>query len=121
MVKNRYYIPYDTKKYIKNYQMKVICNKEHMINCYQLKKNRKKRGMPQKLRESGQKWEKCVKNRKKLVKNCYYLHFDKKMYIKNYKIRVIWNKDQMKSYYQLKKYWKKSRDATKIRPKLGQN
>ena len=48
-------MPYDTKKYIKNYQMKVICNKEHMINCYQLKKNRKKRGMPQKLRESGQK------------------------------------------------------------------
>ena len=39
-------MPYDTKKYIKNYQMKVICNKEHMINCYQLKKIEKKRDAP---------------------------------------------------------------------------
>ena len=30
------------------------------------------------------------------------MHFDSKRYIKNYKMRVIYNKEDMISYYQLK-------------------
>ena len=54
-------MPYDTKKYIQNYQMKVICNKEHMINCYQLKKIEKKEGCPKN-------YVKVVKNEKNVLK-----------------------------------------------------
>ena len=42
-----------------------------------------------------------------MVKNWYYMHFDPKKYTKNYKMRVIYNKEDMISYYQLKKNWKK--------------
>ena len=35
------------------------------------------------------------------------MHFDPKKYIKNYKMRFIQNKEDMISYYQLKKKWEK--------------
>ena len=34
------------------------------------------------------------------------MHFDPKKYTKNYKMRVIYNKEDMISYYQLKKIGK---------------
>ena len=45
------------------------------------------------------------------------MHFDQKKYTKNDKMRLIQNKENMISYYQLKKIEKKHRDT----PKLGQN
>ena len=47
------------------------------------------------------------------------MHFDPKKYIKNYKRRVIQNKGDMISYYQLKIMGKKSRGGPKIRSKLS--
>ena len=47
------------------------------------------------------------------------MHFDLKKYIKNYKMKVIQNKEDMISYYQLKKNGKKSRGGPKIRSKLS--
>ena len=47
------------------------------------------------------------------------MHFDPKKYTKNYKMRVIQNKKDMISYYQLKKIWKKSRGGPKIRSNLS--
>ena len=47
------------------------------------------------------------------------MHFDPKKYTKSYKMRIIQNKEEMISYYQLKKMGKKSRGGTKIRPKLS--
>ena len=47
------------------------------------------------------------------------MHFDPKKYTKNYKKRVIQNKEDMISYYQLKKMGKKSRGDPKIRSKLS--
>ena len=44
------------------------------------------------------------------------MHFDPKKYTNNYKMRLIQNKEDMISYYQMKKNCKKSRG----RPKLGQ-
>ena len=49
----------------------------------------------------------------KISENWYYSKFDPKKYIKNYKMRVISNKEYKMSHYQLKKNGKKSRDATK--------
>ena len=49
------------------------------------------------------------------------MHFDPKKYIKNYKMRLIQNKKDMISYYQLKKTWKKNMRAPKIRSKLSKN
>ena len=42
-------------------------------------------------------------------------------YTKNYKMRVIQNKTDMISYYQLNKNWKKSLRGPKIRSKLSEN
>ena len=72
-------------------------------------------GVAQKLDQSGQKWGKLVKIGKKLV---IYVFLQKK-YIKNYKMRVIWNKTDMISCYKLNKIWKKSRGGLKIRSKLS--
>ena len=47
------------------------------------------------------------------------MHFDPKKYIKNYKMRLIQNKKDIISYYQLKKNWKKRRGDPKIRSKLS--
>ena len=44
------------------------------------------------------------------------MHFDTKKYTKNYKMRIIQNKEEMISYYQLTKIEKNIRDI----PKLGQ-
>ena len=49
------------------------------------------------------------------------MHFDPKKYTKNYKMRMIQNKEDMISYYQLKKNWKKSMRGPKIRSKLSKN
>ena len=48
------------------------------------------------------------------------MHFDPKKYIKNYKMRFIQNKEDMISYYQLKKNGKKSKGGSKITSKLSQ-
>ena len=58
---------FDRKKYTKNYEMRVIQNKEDMISYYQLKKIGKKVGEAKKLGQSGQKREKSRKIGKKLV------------------------------------------------------
>ena len=42
------------------------------------------------------------------------MHFDPKKYIKNYKMRLIQNKKDMISYYQLKKMGKKGGEAQKL-------
>ena len=42
------------------------------------------------------------------------MHFDPKKYTKNYKMRVIQNKEDMISYYQLKKIGKKVGEAQKL-------
>ena len=42
------------------------------------------------------------------------MHFDPKKYIKNYKMKVILNKKDMISYYQLKKIGKKVEEAQKL-------
>ena len=47
------------------------------------------------------------------------MSFDPKKYTKNYKMRVIQIKEDMISYYQLKKNCKKSRGRPKIRSKLS--
>ena len=47
------------------------------------------------------------------------MHFDPKKYTKNYKMRLIQNKEDMISYYQLKKMGKKRREGSKIRSKLS--
>ena len=49
-------------------------------------------------------------------KNWYYVHFDPKNCIKNQKMRVIQNKEEMISYHRLEKKEKNMRDI----PKLGQ-
>ena len=49
------------------------------------------------------------------------MHFEPKKYIKNYKMKVILNKKDMISYYQLKKIGKKSRRGPKIRSKWSKN
>ena len=46
---------FDPKKYTKNYEMRVIQNKEDMISHYHLKKNQKKIREAQKLRQNCQK------------------------------------------------------------------
>ena len=65
----------------------------------------KKIGEVQKLGKSGQKWEKFKIIGNKLV---LYVFYPKKKYIKDYKMMVIWNKEDTISYYQLKKMGKKS-------------
>ena len=42
------------------------------------------------------------------------MNLDPKKYTKNYKIKVIQNKKDMISYYQLKKVGKKLREAQKL-------
>ena len=42
------------------------------------------------------------------------MHFDPKKYTKKYKMRIILNKEDMISYYQLKKIGKKVREAQKL-------
>ena len=49
------------------------------------------------------------------------MHFDPKKYTKNYKMRLIQNKEDMISYYQLKKIGKKSMKGPKIRSNLSKN
>ena len=49
------------------------------------------------------------------------MDFDPKKYTKNYKMRLIQNKEDMISYYQLKKMGKKSRGGPKIRSKNEKN
>ena len=67
------------KKYIKNYKMRIISNKKYKISHYQLKKiGEKKIGTPQNKAKIS-----------KIEKNLYYVHFDTKIYIKNYNIKVI--------------------------------
>ena len=45
------------------------------------------------------------------------MYFETKKYIKKYKFRLFQNKEDMISYYQLKKISKKSRGGPKIRSK----
>ena len=52
-----------------------------------------------KIASNRSKMRKFSKNWKK---NRYYMHFDSKKYTKNYKMKVIYNKEDMISYYQLK-------------------
>ena len=49
------------------------------------------------------------------------MHFDPKKYTKNYKMKVIYNKEDMISHYQLNKIGKKSRRGQNIRSKLSKN
>ena len=49
------------------------------------------------------------------------MYFDRKKYTKNYEMRVIYNREDMISYYQLKKKWKKSMRGSKIRSNLSKN
>ena len=42
------------------------------------------------------------------------MHFDPKKYTKNYKMRLMWNTENMINYYQLKKKLEKSRGGPKI-------
>ena len=42
------------------------------------------------------------------------MHFDPKKYTKNYKMRLIQNKEDIISYYQLKKMGKKVGEAQKL-------
>ena len=65
---------FDPKKYTQNYKMRVIQNKEDMINYYQLKKIRENRDVPN-LRRN---WAKVFQ----IGKNLYYVHFETKKYIK---------------------------------------
>ena len=95
--------------------MKVILNKEDMISYCNLKKIKKKNKDVPKL---GRNWAESFQNWQKLVKNWYYVHFDPKNYIKNSKMRVIQNKKEMISYYQLTKIEKKYQGHPKIRPKF---
>ena len=57
---------FDPKKYITNYKMRLIQNKEDIISYYQLKKKGKKVGEAQKLGQSCQKREKLRKFCKKI-------------------------------------------------------
>ena len=84
-----------------------------MISYYQLKKCKKNRDVP----KLGRNWAKVCQNWQKLVKNQYYVHFERKKCIKKYQIRIIQNKEAMISHYQLNKIGNKHRDT----PKLGQN
>ena len=95
--------------------MRIIQNKEEMISYYQQTKIENKD-----IPKIGRKLSKLAKNSKKLVKNWYYVHFDTKKYIKNSKMRVIQNKEDMISYCNLKKIKKKKQGRPKTRPKLGQ-
>ena len=72
-----------------------------MISYYQLKKNGKKSRRGPKIRS------KLSKMRKFGKKNQYCMHFEPKKYTQKYKMRVIQNKEDMISYYQLKKLEKK--------------
>ena len=88
--------------------MRIILNKEEMISYFQLTKIEKNiRDIP----KIGRKLSKLAKNSKKLVKNWYYVHFDTKKYIKNSKMKVIQNKEEMISYCHLKKIEKKTRTS----------
>ena len=49
------------------------------------------------------------------------MHFDAKKYTKNYKMRVIQIEEDMISYYQLKKDYKKNRRGPKFRSNLSKN
>ena len=49
------------------------------------------------------------------------MHFDPKKYTKNYKMRVIYNKEDMISYYQLKKNWKKKQGRPRNQVKVVKN
>ena len=49
------------------------------------------------------------------------MHFDPKNTQKNYKMRLIQNKEDMISYYQLKKNRKKIMKGTKIMSNLSKN
>ena len=42
------------------------------------------------------------------------MHFDPKKYIKNYKMRIILNKEDIISYFKLKKIGKKVRETQKL-------
>ena len=86
--------------------MREIQKKENMISYCHLKKIKKKNRDVPKL---GQNWAESCQNWQKLVKNWYYVHFETKKYIKKYKIGVFQNKEDMISYYQLKKISKKVR------------
>ena len=49
------------------------------------------------------------------------MHFDPKKYTKNYKMRVIQNKENMISYYQLKKIGKKRIGTSQNQTEICQN
>ena len=49
------------------------------------------------------------------------MHFDRKKYIKNYKMRAIQNKEDMISYYQLKKNGEKKQGRPKNQVKVVKN
>ena len=101
--------------------MGIILNKKEMISYFQLTKIEKNiRDIP----KIGRKLSKLAKNSKKLVKNRYYVHFDTKKYIKNSKMKVIQNKEEMISYCHLKQIEKKNKEVPKLgrnRAKSGQN
>ena len=49
------------------------------------------------------------------------MHFDPKKYTKNYKMRIIQNKEDMIIYYQLKKNGEKKQGRPKNQVKVGKN
>ena len=80
--------------------MRIIQNEEEMISYYQLKKNKKKKqGRPKIRPKLGRKLSKLAKIGKKLV----LCAFCPKKLHKNWKLRLIQNKAEMISYYQLTK------------------
>ena len=84
-----------------------------MISYYQLKKNGKKSSGCPKIRS------KLSKMRKFGTKIGIICILTQKNTQKNYKMKLIKNKEGMISYYQLKKNGKKSRGGPKIRSKLS--
>ena len=62
LVKDRYYVHFETKKDIKKYKIGVFYNKKNMTIYYQLKKNEKKLGMSQNEATTGPKFVKIGKN-----------------------------------------------------------
>ena len=69
------------KKYKKKYNIRIFQNKEHMISYYQIKKNEKNK--------DAQNQAEIHQNQQKLVKNWYFVHFEKKKNIKIIKMKVI--------------------------------
>ena len=89
MVKNWYYVHFDTKILVKTFEFNIMNDIYHELSYHQQKIFFKKSRYTQKI------WPKVVKNEQKLRKNgknWYFVHFDTKISIKNYKFNVVNNK-----------------------------